>query len=60
MQGPEAIGANIQLLLATLIHERPFVDVRHKAPRGRVLSVTDVMTVERTRATNIASLCHFK
>jgi len=60
VQCPEAIGANVQFLLSTLINERPLVDVRHKASVGRIVRVADAVSVEGTLAANIASLCHFK
>ncbi len=56
----QAIGADVQFLLAALVDQRSFADVRHKAPIGRILSMADGMTVHRALATNIASLCHFR
>ena len=58
MQCPKAVGADIHLLFSTLVEERPFVDVGHKAPIRRVLSVTYAVTVHWTLTADLASLCH--
>lgn len=60
VQGAETIRAHVDLLLATLIDKRSFVDVRHEPPIGCILGVADIVTVERSLAANPASLCHLK
>ncbi len=58
VDGPQAIRANVHLLLAALINHCPFGDIRHKTPTNRMLRVAHVVPVQWTFAANIASLCH--
>jgi hypothetical protein len=58
LQCPEAVGADIHLLFSTLVEERPFIDIGHKAPVSRVLGVTHAVTIHRTLTADLASLCH--
>ena len=56
----QTIGANFHLLLATLVDERSAINIRHETPIGVVLGMTHGMSIHRTLAANIASLCHSK
>jgi hypothetical protein len=54
----QAIGAHIHLLFFALIRQGAFADVGHESSIDGVHRVTTTVTIQRTFAANIASLCH--